>query len=125
MFTHTYSYLLILTHTYLLIYIYILLASFYIGIERLLDTAIKTHDAWSKRLSTWVLNRWLVDTMVSSPMPRAGNKAIAIKFITQVYYSAVYNMLAYLHTCIQIIHGLLTYIHTWFTYICISSLALR
>lgn len=42
------------------------------GTSRLLETVLVTHDAWSKRISTWVLNRWLKDTLVVSPLKRVG-----------------------------------------------------
>eukprot|EP01034_Spumella_vulgaris_P026595 gene26595-33197_t len=54
------------------------------GINRLLETVISTHDAWSKRINTGLLNNWLKDLMVTAPTPRAGNKRINIKYITQI-----------------------------------------
>lgn len=41
-------------------------------------------EAWSKRISTWILNKWIKDTMVTAPTPRSGNKSIQIKYMTQV-----------------------------------------
>eukprot|EP01038_Epipyxis_sp_PR26KG_P004256 gene4256-6035_t len=54
------------------------------GIKRILKAVLNTYDAWSKRIDTGILNRWLKDMMVSSPMPRSGNKSINIKYVTQV-----------------------------------------
>lgn len=54
------------------------------GVDRVLDVVTQVHDSWSKRVSTWVLNRWLKDRLVSASPPREGGKAIIIKFITQV-----------------------------------------
>jgi GTP-binding protein len=54
------------------------------NIPRILDTVLKTHDAWSRRIDTWLLNAWLKDLMVTSPAPRVGKKSINIKYITQV-----------------------------------------
>lgn len=45
---------------------------------------IDIHDAWSRRISTWVLNRWVKDLMVTAPTPRSGGKAIHVKYMTQV-----------------------------------------
>ncbi len=53
------------------------------GLERVLRTVIEVHDAWSKRCPTWVLNRWLRDTMVTAPPARYAGKPLKIKYITQ------------------------------------------
>ncbi len=50
----------------------------------MLDIAIRTHDAWSARISTGTLNRWLADLMVSANIPRVAGKLVKIKYITQV-----------------------------------------
>ena len=54
------------------------------GLDRLLKTVINTHDAWSKRISTWVLNKWLKDTLIVHQPPRISGKALSLKYITQV-----------------------------------------
>ena len=54
------------------------------GINKLLETVIKTHDAWSARINTWVLNRWLKDLLVASNPPRVSGKSVKIKYITQI-----------------------------------------
>lgn len=54
------------------------------GITKIIQTAISVHDAWDRRINTWILNKWLKELMVSAPSARAGTKAIHIKYITQV-----------------------------------------
>ena len=54
------------------------------GLDKILQTVIDTHDAWSRRISTWVLNRWLRDTLVITPAPKVGSRAVLVKYITQV-----------------------------------------
>jgi len=54
------------------------------NLERILDNVILTHDAWSKRIETPTLNRWLKDTLVISPTANMGHKSLKIKYITQV-----------------------------------------
>lgn len=54
------------------------------GTSRLLEAVLRTHDAWSRRINTWVLNRWLKDALVVSPLKRAGGKLMHIKYVTQV-----------------------------------------
>lgn len=54
------------------------------GMGKLLTTVIRTHDAWSARISTWVLNRWLADLMVVARPPRVSGKIVKIKYITQI-----------------------------------------
>ena len=53
------------------------------GVRRVLRTVIDVHDAWSKRCPTWILNRWLRDTMVTAPPARYAGKPLKIKYITQ------------------------------------------
>lgn len=54
------------------------------GLDRLLHTVIRTHDGWSRRISTWILNRWLRDTLIVNPPPRVGTKRVSVKYITQI-----------------------------------------
>ncbi len=54
------------------------------NLRKLLATAVDVHDSWSKRINTWVLNKWLKELMVVAPTARAGDKAVHIKYITQV-----------------------------------------
>eukprot|EP00606_Chrysophyceae_sp_TOSAG23-5_P000644 GSChrysophyteH2.ASY1.ANO1.1037.1 assembled CDS len=55
-----------------------------LGIQRALREIIRTHDSWSYRVETWVLNQWIRDTIASAPKPRAGDKDITIKYMTQI-----------------------------------------
>lgn len=54
------------------------------GTRRLLDTVLEVHDAWSKRVPTWVLNKWIKDVMVTAAPPRQGGRALKLKYMTQV-----------------------------------------
>jgi GTP-binding protein len=54
------------------------------GIDRLLNTVIGVHDAWSRRVDTGSLNSWLRDLLVTQPAPRVDGKALNVKYITQV-----------------------------------------
>lgn len=54
------------------------------GVNKILRAVIDTHDAWSRRVSTWVLNRWLKDLMIATPPPRVGGKSIVVRYMTQV-----------------------------------------
>lgn len=52
--------------------------------SRVLEEVIATHDAWSKRFSTGVLNKWVKDLMVAMPVPRISGRAVNLKFMTQI-----------------------------------------
>lgn len=54
------------------------------GIDRLMRAVVRTHDAWSKRIETAILNNWLYDLHVNTAPPRINGKETRIKFITQV-----------------------------------------
>ena len=55
------------------------------GTRRILETVVAVHDAWSKRVPTWVLNKWVKDaTLTQGAAPRAGGKSIKLKYLTQV-----------------------------------------
>lgn len=54
------------------------------GAKRLLETVVAVHDAWSKRVPTWVLNKWIKDVMVTAPPTRAGGKVLKLKYMTQI-----------------------------------------
>lgn len=54
------------------------------NIDNILKVAIQVHDSWSKRVNTWVLNRWLKDCMLTAPQFRSKGKAIKLKYITQI-----------------------------------------
>lgn len=54
------------------------------GIDRILNTVINVHDAWSRRVDTGSLNSWLRDLLVTQAPPRVDGKALNLKYITQV-----------------------------------------
>jgi predicted GTPase len=54
------------------------------GVDRILNTVIKVHDAWSRRIDTGSLNNWMRDLMVTQPPPRVDGKALNLKYMTQV-----------------------------------------
>jgi len=53
------------------------------GLQRGLEEVVRTHDAWSRRVDTWVLNRWLKDLLVSAAPARVAGKEVKIKYMTQ------------------------------------------
>ena len=53
------------------------------GLRKALHEVIRTHDAWSRRIDTWVLNKWLKDLLLSAAPARAAGKEVKIKYITQ------------------------------------------
>jgi GTP-binding protein len=55
------------------------------GVSRILERAIDTHEQYSKRVPTWVLNRWLKDTMVTIRPARVANKAVHCKYLIQTH----------------------------------------
>ena len=57
------------------------------GINRLLQTVLRVHDSWSKRIPTWTLNLWLKDMLVSQPPTRYAGKTVTVKYMTQVTIS--------------------------------------
>ena len=54
------------------------------GVKGVLQAVLETHDSWSKRINTWVLNRWIKDALLSSNAPRVAGKTISVKYATQV-----------------------------------------
>ena len=53
------------------------------GLDQLLGAAFETREAWSKRVSTGVLNRWFEKAVEKNPPPAPGGKRIKLRFITQ------------------------------------------
>lgn len=53
------------------------------GLKRVLRTAVRVHDSWDRRISTWVLNNWMKDALVAMPLARAGNKVVKVKYMVQ------------------------------------------
>jgi predicted GTPase len=54
------------------------------GVDRLLRAVIRTHDSWSRRIDTWILNTWLRDLQISIPQQRSGGRVLKVKYMTQV-----------------------------------------
>ena len=54
------------------------------GVQRLLQTVLRVHDSWSKRIPTWTLNLWLKDMLVSQAPTRYAGKTVTVKYMTQV-----------------------------------------
>eukprot|EP01039_Chlorochromonas_danica_P008777 gene8777-9679_t len=53
------------------------------GLKRVLRTAMRVHDSWDRRISTWLLNNWMKDALVAMPLARAGNKVVKVKYMVQ------------------------------------------
>jgi GTP-binding protein len=53
------------------------------GLDQLLGAAFETREAWSRRVSTGVLNRWFEKAVEKNPPPAPGGKRIKLRFITQ------------------------------------------
>jgi predicted GTPase len=54
------------------------------GVDRLLRAVIRTHDCWSSRIDTWILNTWLRDLQVSIQQQRSAGRLLKVKYMTQV-----------------------------------------
>jgi GTPase len=53
------------------------------GLDQLLTAAFSARDAWSRRVSTSVLNRWFEAAVDANPPPAPGGKRIKLRYITQ------------------------------------------
>ena len=53
------------------------------GLDQLLTAAFAARDAWSRRVSTSVLNRWFEAAVDANPPPAPGGKRIKLRYITQ------------------------------------------
>lgn len=53
------------------------------GIDTLLQVAFETRDAWSKRITTGQLNRWLERALEANPPPAPKGKRIKLRYATQ------------------------------------------
>jgi GTPase len=54
------------------------------GVKNILDAVVRTHDAWSNRFSTYVMNLWLKELLVANPSPRVSGRALKLKYMTQI-----------------------------------------
>ncbi len=53
------------------------------GIDQLLKVAFDVRDAWSRRVSTGQLNRWLESALDANPPPAPKGKRIKLRYVTQ------------------------------------------
>jgi GTP-binding protein len=53
------------------------------GLDQILAAAFEIRAAWSKRVSTGLLNRWFDDALSANPPPAPGGKRIKLRYITQ------------------------------------------
>lgn len=53
------------------------------GIDQLLQAAFETREAWSRRVSTGMLNRWFEKALETNPPPAPGGKRIKLRYLTQ------------------------------------------
>ncbi len=53
------------------------------GLDDLIAAAFELRDAWSKRVSTGLLNRWFDAALEANPPPAPGGKRIKLRYITQ------------------------------------------
>jgi GTPase len=53
------------------------------GIDQMLTAAFAAREAWSRRVSTSVLNRWFEAAVDANPPPAPGGKRIKLRYVTQ------------------------------------------
>ena len=53
------------------------------GIERLMEAVLAVHQAWNRRISTAVLNRWLEGVQYHHPPPAVAGRRIKLRYVTQ------------------------------------------
>jgi len=53
------------------------------GIDTLIGAAFETRSAWSRRVSTALLNRWFEAAVTANPPPAPGGRRIKLRYITQ------------------------------------------
>jgi GTP-binding protein len=53
------------------------------GLDRLMETVLKTHAIWRKHISTPVLNRWLADVQERHPPPLVAGRRLRLRFMSQ------------------------------------------
>jgi GTPase len=54
------------------------------GVDNLMQSIVRVHEVWNKRISTARLNRWLADQLERSPPPAVSGRRIKIRYITQL-----------------------------------------
>ena len=53
------------------------------GLDRLMETVLKTHAIWRKHISTPQLNRWLADVQERHPPPLVAGRRLRLRFMSQ------------------------------------------
>jgi GTP-binding protein len=53
------------------------------GLDRLMETVLKTHAIWRKHISTPLLNRWLADVQERHPPPLVAGRRLRLRFMSQ------------------------------------------
>lgn len=53
------------------------------GLDKLMDSVLKTHKVWNSRVSTGKLNRWLEGILAHHPPPAVSGRRLKIKYVTQ------------------------------------------
>lgn len=53
------------------------------GLDQLLATAFEVREAWSKRVTTGQINRWLERAVEKNPPPAPGGRRIKLRYVTQ------------------------------------------
>ncbi len=54
------------------------------GLDTMISAAFDARDAWTRRVSTGVLNRWFEAAVAANPPPAPGGKRIKLRYMTQV-----------------------------------------
>ncbi len=54
------------------------------GMDKLMDTILKTYTVWDSRVSTGKLNRWLAGMETRNPAPLVGGRSNRLRYITQI-----------------------------------------
>jgi GTPase len=53
------------------------------GLDSMLAAAFQAREAWSRRVSTGILNRWFEAAVSANPPPAPGGKRIKLRYMTQ------------------------------------------
>jgi GTP-binding protein len=53
------------------------------GLDKLMEAVVAIHVVWNKRIATGRLNRWLLQTVESTPPPAVSGRRIKIRYMTQ------------------------------------------
>ncbi len=53
------------------------------GLDRLMETVLKTHAIWRKHIATPLLNRWLADVQERHPPPLVAGRRLRLRFMSQ------------------------------------------